>query len=267
MKYVKPRNDKLQNIITYASSVSSDGEHVFFPAGKHKRMRLIGLNYKPLVIGTGGMLCKNDIKNIITGIKNSITNEMKLIFDAYKNQNHSVENNSSLWIVPRLLFPEIDGLGRLRYGDVRSSGDSRCPAQFMREYFPKPEYREISGFIYNVYRHGLIHSHWPKRMIIDNKIREWVIILSNDSQIHLEFSDKDKTRLNISAKDFCEDFIKAIEKYINEFDDDNALQVYKLTRKFSITYYKIHEPEKEEDVRKSKSKRKYILDADFNFFK
>lgn len=260
-----PDNKESPEYLIYVTSISSNGKQVLIPAGKHPRMRLVRATVTTLVMDTGRMLNKEEIKNVLRGIKESIIYEMKPILNVYKD-HHSIEHPLGFWTIPRLLFPEIDGLGRLRYGSTNVRGDSRCPIQFMRNYFPRAEYKEISGFIYNVYRHGLTHSHWPKKMIINNKVREWVMILSIGSQIHLEFSDKDKTRLNISAKDFYEDFLKSIDKYIKDFDNNNALQVYKLTRKFSQTYFIMHDPEKEEDIKKNKSKRKYLLDSDFDFF-
>lgn len=203
-------------------------------------------------------LTKEEIKNVINDIKKSIVCDVGPLFDVYLDKNNLDRCTGSvqaLRVIPRLLFPEIDGLGQLRYGYY--GADSKYPVQFMEEYFTRPEYKKISG-----YRHGLIHSHWPKIIIIDNKAIGWQMTISQRDPLlqkgHLTCPDKKKTHLNISAIEFYDDFLAAIDKYMEDFENSDTKKVNELIENFSKVYFKIHEPE---------CKKSVLLKSASDFFK
>lgn len=210
------------------------------------------------------MFNKDQIKAIIQEIRESIRRDIEPLLRAYLDKNNWIDGHApGFWVIPRILFPEIDGLGRLRYGETDTKGSSCWPVLFMREYFPRSEYKQVSGFIYNTYRHGLLHSHYPKEMIIHGKNRGWQINLSThqSSIIHLKFQNyKEKTLLSLGVKDFYEDFLKALDKYVSEFDDSEKEK--ELIANFNTAYSVMRNPESEEISRK----RPFMLDSDFDFF-
>lgn len=133
----------------------------------------------------------------------------------------------------------------------------------MMEYFPRKQYKEISGFIYNVFRHGLLHSHWPKMMKINNKVIGWSMIISQKDNLlekgHLICPDPKKTHLNINAWEFYEDFLASIDNYVKDFDNGDFKKENELIKNFSRAHFKMHEPE-------VMRKRGIIKDSDINFF-
>lgn len=209
------------------------------------------------------MLNNDEIKNILSDIRESMQRDVDPILKVYLDKNNWANDHwPGFWTIPRILFPEVDGLGRLRYGRSTDCGSSKSAVDFMREYFPRPEYKKISGFIYNVYRHGLMHSHSPKEMIINGKNRGWRINLSShSSSLHLKFQDsKEKIFLNLGMMDFYEDFLNAIDKYIKEFDDQK--REAELVALFNEAYCIMRSPEIESEARN----RKFLDDSDFDFF-
>lgn len=213
------------------------------------------------------LLSKEEIKNILVLIKDSITYEIEPIFDAYctdKLEKLVDGHNPRSLIVPRLLFPEIEGLGNLRYGNTYNTDNSEYAVRFMRDYFPRQEYKKISGFIFNCWTRGLIRSHWSKGMSINNKNIGWQISSICSQENHLIFTDVDKNirTLSISAIYFYQDFLGAIDNYIKEFDS-NDNNVNDLIDKFSKVYYKINTAEPE----KYTKRKSFLQDSDFDFFK
>jgi len=213
------------------------------------------------------LLSKEEIKNILMLIKDSITYEIEPIFDAYCTDNVKKlvdGHNPCSLIVPRLLFPEIEGLGNLRYGNTYNTDNSEYAVKFMRDYFPRQEYKKISGFIFNCWTRGLIRSHWSKGMSINNKNIGWQMSSTCSQENHLIFTDVDKNirTLSISATYFYQDFLGAIDSYIKEFDS-NDNNVNDLIDKFSKVYYKINTAEPE----KYTKRKPFLQDSDFDFFK
>jgi len=81
-----------------------------------------------------------------------------------------------------------------------------------------PKYKDISDLIYTVYRHGLMHTQMPKVSEISGKIIGWRI--TYDDNEHLKISkNKNLITISISPNGFFQELIKALEKYINDFDD------------------------------------------------
>lgn len=203
---------------------------------------------------------------LIQEIKVSIQRDIEPVLKGYRNKNNWIDDNvPGFWTILRMLFPEIDGLGRLRYGRTIEKGVSGDAVKFMREYFPRPEYKQISGFIYNVYRHGLLHSHYPKQMIIDGRNRGWAVnfrLTGQEVPLHLKFMiNSTKEQLSIDGQAFYEDLLSAIDKYIQDFSDSKKEP--ELQTNFRAAYQSMVAPEKEAIARK----RSFIQNSDFDFFK
>lgn len=210
------------------------------------------------------LLTKEEIKNFLNEIKTSVSCEIKPLFSLYSDYLEECYTTPGMRSIPRIIFPEIDGLARLRYGYVKNRWNSKLPVQFMREYFPIKQYKEISGFIYNVFRHGLVHSHWPKMMIISNKVVGWSMTISSQKdnlleKVHLTCPDPKKNHLNLNAWEFYEDFLASIDNYVKDFDNGDFKKENELIQNFSRAHFKMHEPE---DMRKGG----IIKDSDINFF-
>ncbi len=209
---------------------------------------------------------KNQVVAVLEEIKQSVIGDVEPVLKAYgdlvkiKNDARRV----GFWTIPRIIFPEIDGIARLRYGRLSDFGSSKDSICFIREYFPGNVYKQIAGFLYAVFRHGLLHSHYPKSVIIRGKDRGWAVVLSSPGVIpmHLEFMVKTKkTHLTLDAREFYSDFIAAIDKYIKEFDDGQRQAM--LTTLFNRAYHQMISPQLEQDF----CKNKYINTSDIDYFK
>lgn len=211
-------------------------------------------------------LDKKEIIEIITEIKNSVARDIMPTIKCYRNKNNWKDfQQPGFWTIPRMIFPEIDGLARLRYGRINEVGSSQDAVKFMEEYFPRPEYKKISGFLWHVFRLGLLHSHYPKSMSILGKNRGWGVSLrltGKEVPIHLEFLDKkNKESLTLDGEEFYKDFIQAIDNYIKDFND--LKKENELINNFSEVYACMVFPSSE----KTWGKKSYLQNLDFNFFR
>lgn len=211
------------------------------------------------------MFTKDQIKSIILEIKESVRRDVEPVVKAYQDKNNWIDGNvPGFWTIPRMIFPEIDGLGRLRFGRRSYSGSSKDAVNFMREYFPRKEYKKISGFLYNVFRHGLLHSHYPKEMIIYGRNRGWSVSLKllGTRSMHFKFfSISEKKDLILDAEEFYKDFLSAIDGYIQDFD--NPDKEAELIANFNVAYCEMRNSELEQESRK----KSFLQDSDFDFFK
>ena len=90
----------------------------------------------------------------------------------------------------------------------------------MEDYVGKvdPRYKDLSDLIYNVYRHGLMHTQMPKASEIDGELVCWQINYDDDQHLRV-YESSNATIIPMSPQRFFEDLIEALEKYINDFDD------------------------------------------------
>lgn len=212
------------------------------------------------------MFNKDQAQGILKEIRESVKRDVIPVLNAYRNQENWIDKNApGFWTIPRMIFPEIDGLARLRYGRIINSGSSADAVKFIRGYFTKSEYKQIGGFIYNVYRHGLLHSHFPKEMIICGKNRGWGVVIGINSEQktrHLQFSLPSKKEiLTFDGEEFFNDFLSAIDKYINDFNDPN--KEAELIASFNRAYCIMKSPQLEQESRNMP----FMQDSDYDFFK
>lgn len=202
----------------------------------------------------------NTIKNELEKIRTSVINDVGTALEIYFKHASDTGEGIGFWAIPRMLFPEIDGLGSFYAGDTEPKNNSKNAVAFMREYFGRinPRYKEISGFIYHVYRNSLIHSHYPKNVVLtDDKKIFWMFGLNVSTVHHLKSSNN---VLYIDCQAFYEDFLKTSDYYIKDFDDSSKQK--ELMRNFETAYNLMHEDIKKEQM----IKKSYIKDTDLNYF-
>lgn len=146
------------------------------------------------------------IKYLINEIQESITREMDSM------------PSSSFYSAIRFLFPEVTHLSHLYYGYKGrdwESRESKYVARFMRKFkilHPK------CGVYYQVFRHGLMHSHHPKQV---RKLSGWYI--SSDTKLEDVFG--------IYIPDLKNQLIATVEQMIVELKTErNKKGRYRLNK-------------------------------------
>lgn len=167
---------------------------------------------------------------LLTEILTSSENDIKPVLGLYCSHNLNKEPKIGFFAVPRLIFPEIDGLGCYYAGKI--DGTSKNAINFIKEYFGRVNsiYKNRGSFLYFVYRHGLMHQHIPKTIIMDGKVFGWGISISSDEVstncMHLQVINGN---IQIDANRFYEDFSKALKIFIddvkNETNDVLAINI------------------------------------------
>ncbi len=190
-------------------------------------------------------------------IKHSVQKDVEPILKVYLDESMWLNKDApGFWTLPRILFPEIDGLARLRYGRINDRGSGKDIVSFMRNYFPGNNYKKVSGFLYYIFRLGLLHSHFPKQVLIDGKPYGWSISLGNTAEMELKMVNND---LRLDAVKFYRDFLKAIDKFIEDINDSEMEQ--NLVSNFFKAFPKMFDPSPVH------SRQIYIEDSDLNFLK
>lgn len=78
--------------------------------------------------------------------------------------------------VPVLVFTLIEYLGRLRYGYIKEGvsrrnkwSGSNCAIWWIKRYMgaSNKRYRKLGGLIYDMFRHGTVHSRQPKQYLFN----------------------------------------------------------------------------------------------------
>ena len=118
---------------------------------------------------------------LINHIKQSIINDVGGAFPGWSSQLQNKGVASGFFAVPRMLFPEIDGLGSYITGNPKSTGLNI--KTYLAEVLSKvnPKYKVYASFIVFIYRHGLLHQHDPKRFKYKNKEIGWELLMDKIS--------------------------------------------------------------------------------------
>lgn len=200
---------------------------------------------------------KEQALNCLNEIKHSVQKDVEPILKAYLNESMWIDKDApGFWTLPRVLFPEIDGLARLRYGRINDRGSGKDLVSFMRDYFPGDNYKKVSGFLYYIFRLGLLHSHFPKQVLIGGATYGWAISLGNTAEMDLRMVNNE---LRLDAVKFYKDFLKAIDKYMAEINDPKMEKT--LVSNFFKAFSKMFDPSLVHE------KQAYIEDSDFNFLR
>lgn len=118
----------------------------------------------------------------------------------------------------RTMFAEIDGLAKLYFGVVGDS-DSIRVVRFMKKMF-SGELGKYAGFIYEVYRHGLMHTHMPKHVFAKRKHHVGWGIRKNGNPTG--------ALVDISLMELKCEVLNAIKKYCEELDrNKRRLRLFK----------------------------------------
>ncbi|MCX6791496.1 MAG: hypothetical protein NT149_00470 [Candidatus Gottesmanbacteria bacterium] len=210
-------------------------------------------------------LKKNEILKIISEIKFSAKRDIEPIIQCYRDKSNWIDSQQpGFWTLPRMIFPEIDGLARLRYGRVNDEGSTKDSVRFMEEYFSRPEYKKISGFLWYIFRLGLLHSHYPKEINILGKNRGWGIsfrLTGKEVSMHLKFFNPiNKTNLILDGEDFYNDFVHAIDLYLLDFQKIDKEK--ELMDNFSVAYVSMIFPRSEMELKR----KSFLKNLDSNFF-
>jgi len=155
-------------------------------------------------------------KNYLTYyLMESLKKEFPPAIEAYQEDSYRTGVGKGFFSLIRIIFPTITFLGTLYKGtDV-----SKNAINFMKDYMGKvnSRYKHISDLIYNVYRHGLMHTHMPKVFEIDNKFVGWEITYNDDKHLKI-LKSINAINIPISPNRFFQDLLRALEKYISDFD-------------------------------------------------
>lgn len=119
------------------------------------------------------------IENFFNNIKNSIVNDVGLAIKAYCSEHHNGNITSGFFAVPRLLLPEIDGMGAYITGNANSTASNI--ENYLEKIMSKIDnrYSLYSKFISKIYRHGLLHQHEPKNCKYQGRDAAWSFMVSN----------------------------------------------------------------------------------------
>jgi hypothetical protein len=196
------------------------------------------------------------IKSHLDNIKSSIENDVGKVLSVYS------ANMCGFFAIPRLLFPEIDGMGSFLTGDPENT--TKNIITYFKEVLSEIDtrYANYAVFITYVYRHGLLHQHHPKMFEYKKKGIGWMFNISNTNNPieiqrphHLNFVGNIlQIDMNLFYKDVIDSIDKLYEKIINSYKDSFAKSIQKQSRPLNKTSI-------------LKKKKNFIKKSDFNFFK
>lgn len=139
------------------------------------------------------------------------------------------KSGSGFFAVPRMLFPEIDGLGALLRGNKTDYGTAENIVFYLREVMSKIDkrYAEYAVFITYIFRHGLLHQHSPKKFKYGKGNYGWEFSINSGNFIgevarrhHLIWKNK---ILRIDMNLFYEDVVSSIEIVTSMLKNDEAI--------------------------------------------
>lgn len=202
---------------------------------------------------------------LVNHIGRSIKNDVGVAIDAYMKDFFDEKSGDAkgFFAIPRLLFPEIDGLGSCLTGEPRSTVLNI--KTYFREIMSQIDsrYGEYGAYIALIYRHGLLHQHEPKRFKFKGKEIGWMIWLGSQNlpadvqrKNHLVFSGSHlMLDTTILYKDVLTSVDIAVDAIIKGYKS-KFVRSYKEQHKYLTRYYLLR-----------KYKGKAVLNAqDFNFF-
>lgn len=160
-------------------------------------------------------------------VKQSVQREMRLIL------NSPLASTAGMYAGIRFLFAEIEGLAKLylgresvtRRGDIRYRGkiyQARDAVYFMRRF---NILTPTSGVHYEVFRHGLTHTHMPKYISKNRRIIGWY--LSNVAALQ---------QFGICIPELRDQIIRAIDDFVSKLRREQANGGRTRLRKFLIGY-------------------------------
>lgn len=144
----------------------------------------------------------------------SLKNDFDVAFSAYKNK---IPQDAGFFALPRIIFPHISFLGSLYTG--KSNKDTESGLLFMDKYMGdiSQEYKNLTGYYYIGFRHGLMHTNMPKIFTYARQRFGWIITFADATEDN-RTDNLNRNKL-LYPKLFCDDLCGAIELYINDFNN------------------------------------------------
>lgn len=152
------------------------------------------------------------VKYLTRHLKKAINDDFDPAYSAYLR-----EKRGGYFALLRMLFPSITFLGTLYKGSDASSS----AVAFIREYLGKVnrKYEGLGDLIYLVFRHGLIHTHMPKVILVGDTEVGWVITYEDKDHLNVNKLGLKPLNIYISPHQLRIDLLKAIDYYIEDFYD------------------------------------------------
>lgn len=198
----------------------------------------------------------NQIRKHLDDIKKSIEGDVGTVLPVY------AANMAGFFAIPRLLFPEIDGLGSFITGNPRATTENITI--YLKLVMSKidPRYAKYAAFITFVYRHGLLHQHTPKKFEYRKKDIGWMFNISHTNnpldiqrKFHLHFVNN---TLQLDMNVFYQDTFDSIDKLYEMLTKSYKEQFAKAISQQSTPLNKTNILNRN---------KKFIKASDFNFFK
>ncbi|MDA2936574.1 hypothetical protein MYX06_05135, partial [Patescibacteria group bacterium AH-259-L05] len=150
---------------------------------------------------------------LVNHIKQSIENDVGIAIKGYMKSFFDNGPHAGFFAVPRMLFPEIDGLGSYITGKPLYTGLNI--KIYLSEVMSKIDvrYKDYAGFIVLIYRNGLLHQHSPKKFKFKRKEISWQFGVSNvpvDIQRRNHLTIQNNT-LKIDMNIFYNDVINSVD--------------------------------------------------------
>lgn len=144
------------------------------------------------------------------------------IFDDVKNvlKYHEETDVGGYHGIPRQVFCYVDHLGKIVYG----KGGTEEAIHFINDYFPE-KYKDKSELIYEMWRHGTVHSYEPKTIEKDDKVLTWLSNISSNKierNSHLWVLKRPEQKghnifyLKINVNQLVDDLIVSLDRLANE---------------------------------------------------
>lgn len=132
----------------------------------------------------------------------------------------------------RVIFPYLTWAGKL-FGFKGS--EPQKATEFLKKYSKDQSYQKYGERLYEVYRHGLMHNHFPNSKWKDGKFYSWEITLDRckhlqEKSCQAQYIDT-KKRLTImvipiSPHQLYEDIHNALNNYAIELEEDKWLKEF-----------------------------------------
>lgn len=198
-----------------------------------------------------------DIRKHLDLIKQSIKDDVGSVLSVYSGKM------SGFFAVPRLLFPEIDGLGSFITGKPGQTVENIITYLKLVLSQIDPRYAKYAVFITFVYRHGLLHQHTPKIFEYRKKDIGWMFNISHTNnplevqrEFHLRFGS-DFLQLDMNV--FYQDTVDSIDKLY-----EIIIKSYR--QQFSQAVNQQSAPLNKTSILKNKRYNHFIKPSDFTFF-
>jgi len=149
-------------------------------------------------------------------LKQSVINDFSVASSAYISDSQNTQVGKGFFALLRILFPTITFLGTLYKGKDYSTN----AIAFMNRYLGRvnPKYRKVSDIIYNVYRHGLMHTQMPKMVKIGTRLTGWSITYNTSDHLRVRTLGTNAL-ISICPQRLYEDLLRAIEFFITDINN------------------------------------------------